>query len=330
MSTSNKILYVAGAAALGGFLFGFDVSVINGAIGAVSGAESGFELTAWSTGLVVSIVSFGAAVGAALAGAAANKFGRVKVMIVAALLFAISALMSGLSFSVAALVWWRAVGGLGVGISAVIAPAYIAEVAPANQRGRLGTLQQLAIAIGIFAAFITNFFFVRVTGSADAEFWLGLSTWRWMFMSEVLPAVLYGAFVIFLPESPRYLVATGKDHEALRVIESVGSDDDPQGRIDSIHASLAAHRPRLSDLKDPSYGLRPVVWLALAFAFLIQMAGINNVLLYATDLWSTVGFTGDLSFFIPVLTSIIGIIMTVIGMLVIDKSVVAHSCCGVR
>ena len=319
MRNNNRLLQIAGAAALGGFLFGFDVAVINGAIGSVSGSETGFGLTPWQTGLVVSIVSLGAAVGAAIAGGIANRIGRVKVMIAAAILFSISAIMSGLSFSFGALVIWRLVGGFGVGISAVIAPAYIAEIAPANKRGRLGTLQQLAIAVGIFGAFITNFILVKATGSADAEGWFGLHTWRWMFISELLPAVLYGFFVIFLPESPRYLVSIGKEEEAEKIISAVGSDSDPKGRINEIRGSLAGHRPRFADLRDKKYGLRPVVWVALAFAFLIQMAGINNVLLYATDLWSTVGFEGNLSVFIPVLTSIIGIVMTIVGMSVIDK-----------
>ncbi|MEW6872061.1 sugar porter family MFS transporter [Trueperella pyogenes] len=319
MSRNNRLLQIAGAAALGGFLFGFDVAVINGAIGSVSGASTGFGLVPWETGIVVSIVSLGAAAGAAIAGGVANRIGRVKVMVTAATLFAISALMSGLSFSFEALTWWRLVGGLGVGISAVIAPAYIAEIAPADKRGRLGTLQQLAIAFGIFGAFITNFILVKLTGSADADAWFGLHTWRWMFISELFPALLYGFFVLFLPESPRYLVSIGAAERAERIIASVGSDSDPKGRIAEIRCSLSGHRPRFADLRDGKYGLRPVVWIALAFAFLIQMAGINNVLLYATDLWTTVGFTGNLSVFIPVLTSVIGIIMTLIGMLVIDR-----------
>ncbi|WP_022868514.1 sugar porter family MFS transporter [Schaalia vaccimaxillae] len=319
MSANNRLLQVAGSAALGGFLFGFDVAVINGAIGSVSGSATGFSLDAWATGLVVSIVSLGAAVGAAAAGAVANRLGRVKVMILAAFLFAISALMSGLSFSLAAIVFWRLIGGLGVGISAVIAPAYIAEITPADKRGRFGTLQQLAIAFGIFGAFITNFLLVKVTGSADAVAWFGLHTWRWMFISELLPAVLYGAFVVFLPESPRYLVAIGHEDEAEKILISVVEETDAGGRVAQIRASLTGDRPRLSDLVDRKYGLRPVVWVALAFAFLIQMAGINNVLLYATDLWTTVGFVGDLSVFIPVLTSIIGIVMTLLGMMVIDR-----------
>ncbi|VEH80247.1 Myo-inositol facilitator 1 [Corynebacterium kutscheri] len=317
--THNKLLQVAGAAALGGFLFGFDVAVINGTVGSFSQAATGFDLSSAMTGWVVAIVSLGAAIGAALAGSAANRFGRVKVMVTAAVLFAISALMSGLSFSVGALLFWRFIGGLGVGISAVIAPAYIAEIAPADKRGRLGTLQQLAIAFGIFGAFISNFLLVKITGSADAKAWFGLYTWRWMFITELFPAVLYGFFVLFLPESPRYLVQIGKEAEAEKILAAVGADADPQGRITEIHASLSGHKPRFSDLLGGSFILRPVVWVALAFASLIQMAGINNVLLYATVLWESVGFTGNTAVFIPVLTSVIGIVMTIIGMLVIDR-----------
>nr|WP_300337448.1 sugar porter family MFS transporter [Actinomyces sp.] len=320
MASTNKLLQVSVAAALGGFLFGFDVAVINGTVGSFSGTETGFGLDSLMTGVVVSVVSLGAAAGALIAGGAANRFGRVRVMVTAAVLFAASALMSGLSFDVCSLIAWRLVGGLGVGIAAVIAPAYIAEIAPADKRGRLGTLQQLAIAVGIFGAFISNFILVRITGSADATGLLGLTTWRWMFIVEILPAVLYGLFVLRLPESPRYLVSVSREEEAARVIAATGADPDPQGRVQEIKKSLASdHRPALSDLKDSRLGLRPVVWLALAFAFLIQMAGINNVLLYATELWETVGFTGDTAVLIPVVTSVIGIVMTLVGMCVIDR-----------
>ncbi|MDY5151855.1 MFS transporter [Actinotignum urinale] len=140
-----------------------------------------------------------------------------------------------------------------------------------------------------------------------------------MFITEVVPAILYGFFVLFLPESPRYLVQIGKYEEAETVLRSVGTTKELKLMIEDIKASLSDHKPRFSDLLDSKRGLKPVVWVALAFAFLIQMTGINNVLLYATDLWTTVGFEGDLTVFIPVLTSIIGIIMTLIGMSVIDK-----------
>ncbi|MGI6785023.1 MAG: sugar porter family MFS transporter [Gleimia sp.] len=318
-STQRRLLQVSIAAALGGFLFGFDVAVINGAIGSVQGSESGFELNSFMTGLVVAIVNLGAAVGAWFAGQFSNKYGRVKVMVTAAILLGISALMSGLSFGPWQLIGWRLLGGLGVGISAVVAPAYIAEIAPADKRGRLGTLQQLAIGIGIFGAFISNWILVKISGSADNILWFGLETWRWMFMSELLPALIYGLLALKLPESPRFLVSIGKEDEALRILRSTGSDDNPEERIDEINRSLNGHRPRLADLRDDKYILRPVVWLALAFAFLIQMAGINNILLYATQLWETVGFSGNLSIFIPVVTSMIGIVMTLVGMSIIDR-----------
>lgn len=318
-STQRRLLQVSIAAALGGFLFGFDVAVINGAIGSVQGSESGFELNSFMTGLVVAIVNLGAVVGAWFAGQFSNKYGRVKVMVTAAILLGISALMSGLSFGPWQLIGWRLLGGLGVGISAVVAPAYIAEIAPADKRGRLGTLQQLAIGIGIFGAFISNWILVKISGSADNILWFGLETWRWMFMSELLPALIYGLLALKLPESPRFLVSIGKEDEALRILRSTGSDDNPEERIDEINRSLNGHRPRLADLRDDKYILRPVVWLALAFAFLIQMAGINNILLYATQLWETVGFSGNLSIFIPVVTSMIGIVMTLVGMSIIDR-----------
>lgn len=312
-------LALAVTAALGGFLFGFDVAVINGTIGSFSGAETGFDLGEWMTGMVVASVSLGAAAGAAFTGGLANKFGRVRVMLAAAVMFTVSAVGCGVVYDVGSLLAFRLLGGLAVGISAVIAPAYIAEIAPADQRGRLGTLQQLAIAFGIFGAFISNFVLVKVTGSADAVAWLGLHTWRWMFISEAVPAVLYGVLVLRLPESPRYLVSVGEEERAAEILRTTGADPDPLGRIQEIKASLTEHRPRIADLYHRKYLLHPIVWVALAFAFLIQMAGINNILLYATELWQTVGFQGDLSVFIPVVTSVIGIVMTLVGMAVIDR-----------
>ncbi|MGJ9597591.1 sugar porter family MFS transporter [Actinotignum sp. GS-2025c] len=318
-ATSSRLLQVAIAAALGGFLFGFDVAVINGAIGSVSGNVTGFDLSSLMTGVVVSVVNLGAAIGAWFAGQFSNKYGRIRVMVTAAILLSISALMSGLSFGAWQLVGWRLLGGLGVGVSAVVAPAYIAEIAPADKRGRLGTLQQLAIGIGIFGAFISNFILVKISGSADDILWFGLETWRWMFMSELVPAVIYGVLALRLPESPRYLVSVGREAEAVKILTSTGADANPTERVEEIKRSLRGHQPRLRDLRHPKYFLHPVVWVALAFAFLIQMAGINNILLYATQLWETVGYTGNLAVFIPIVTSMIGIGMTVVGMLLIDR-----------
>ena len=181
------------AAALGGFLFGFDTAVINGAVDALAGE---FALDAALKGFSVSSALLGCAVGAWFAGQLANRWGRIPVMIVAAALFLISAIGSGLAIGVVDLIVWRVVGGLGVGAASVIVPAYIAEVSPARVRGMLGSMQQLAIVTGIFAALLSNALLAGISGGAAEVLWWGLPAWRWMFMLEAIPALVYGLMAL--------------------------------------------------------------------------------------------------------------------------------------
>src|SRR5699024_9247724 len=210
-----KVIAISVAAAVGGFLFGFDTSVINGAVDALS---EQFTLGAGLTGFAVSSALVGSAVGAWFAGSLSSRYGRVTVMVIAAVLFLLSAIGSGLAVGVWDLIAWRILGGLGVGAASIIAPAYIAEVAPARYRGRLGSLQQLSIVLGIFAALLSNALLADVAGGAAGTLWLGVPAWRWMFLIEAIPAVLYGVFALKLPESPRFLVAKEKFDEASRVL----------------------------------------------------------------------------------------------------------------
>ncbi len=172
--TANAVL-ISVVAAIGGFLFGFDTAVINGAVDALSGA---FDLSPGLTGFAVSSALLGCALGAWFAGSLADRFGRKVVMIIAAVLFLASAIGSGLAFGVADLIVWRVVGGLGVGTASVIAPAYIAEISPASIRGRLGSLQQLAIVTGIFVALLSDAFLAGAAGGAAEDLWAGLAAWR--------------------------------------------------------------------------------------------------------------------------------------------------------
>ena len=187
--TSGRVIGIAIAAALGGFLFGFDTAVINGAVDALA---ADFELEAALKGFAVSSALLGCVAGAWFAGSIANRWGRVPVMLVAAILFLVSAIGSGLAFGVIDLIMWRVVGGLGVGAASVIAPAYIAEVSPARIRGRLGSLQQLAIVLGIFAALLSNALLAGIAGGSNAVLWWGIDAWRWMFMAEAIQAIVYG------------------------------------------------------------------------------------------------------------------------------------------
>jgi MFS transporter, SP family, sugar:H+ symporter len=177
-ASTSYVLMLATVAALGGFLFGFDTAVINGAVSALG---ISFQANSFQIGLAVSSALLGSAAGAFFAGQIADRYGRVKTMVVAAGLFLISAIGSGIAVSIADFMMWRLVGGIAVGAASVIAPAYIAEVSPAHLRGRLGSLQQLAIVTGIFAALLSNYFIAVGAGSAIAPLWFGIPAWRWMF-----------------------------------------------------------------------------------------------------------------------------------------------------
>lgn len=315
------VVYISIIAALGGFLFGFDTAVISGAVDSIKSAEYGFGLTSGQLGFAVASVLFGSAIGAWYAGVAAMKFGRVRVMLMAALLFSVSALGSGLAGGLSSFVLWRFVGGLGVGIAAVIAPAYIAEVAPAHLRGRLGSLQQLAIAIGLFISFVSNYVLANMAGSPNAELWGGLLAWRWMLLVELFPAVLYGLMALKLPESPRYLVTLGKEKEAAEVLRKYVGESDPLRKVEEIRLSLGSLDDVVSikNVLSSKTLFLPVVWVAIAIAFISQFTGINIILYYASSLWSAVGFSQSLSFAVPIGTTTIGVIMTVVGMFTIDK-----------
>ncbi len=315
------VIYISVIAALGGFLFGFDTAVISGAVDSIKSVEYGFGLTSGELGFAVASVLFGSALGAWYAGVAAMKFGRVRVMLTAAFLFSVSALGSALAGSLWSFVVWRFIGGLGVGIAAVIAPAYIAEVAPAHLRGRLGSLQQLAIAIGLFISFVSNYALSNIAGSPNNELWGGLLAWRWMLLVELFPAVLYGIMALKLPESPRYLVTLGKDKEAADVLTKYVGESKPLEKVKEIRSSLG----NLDDVVSVKNVLSsktlflPVVWVGIVIAFISQFTGINIILYYASSLWSAVGFSQSLSFAVPIGTTTIGVIMTVVCMFTIDR-----------
>ena len=315
------VIYISVIAALGGFLFGFDTAVISGAVDSIKSVEYGFGLTSGELGFAVASVLFGSALGAWYAGVAAMKFGRVRVMLTAAFLFSVSALGSALAGSLWSFVVWRFIGGLGVGIAAVIAPAYIAEVAPAHLRGRLGSLQQLAIAIGLFISFVSNYALSNIAGSPNNELWGGLLAWRWMLLVELFPAVLYGIMALKLPESPRYLVTLGKDKEAADVLTKYVGESKPLEKVKEIRSSLGNldNVVSVKNVLSSKTLFLPVVWVGIVIAFISQFTGINIILYYASSLWSAVGFSQSLSFAVPIGTTTIGVIMTVVGMFTIDR-----------
>lgn len=312
-----RVIGICLAAALGGFLFGFDTSVINGAVDALS---EDFDLGAGLQGFAVSSALLGCAAGAWFAGMVANRLGRVPTMLIAAALFFASALGSGLAFGVADLIFWRVLGGLGVGAASVIAPAYIAEVSPARVRGRLGSLQQLAIVTGIFTALLSNAVLADIAGGAEEQLWLGREAWRWMFMAEAVPAAAYAAFAFRLPESPRFLVARGKLDKASQVLNDFTGTTNVNLKIEEIRATLDLERKQsLGDLRGSTFGLKPVVWIGILLSVFQQFVGINVIFYYSTTLWRSVGFEQGDALMVSVITSVTNIVVTIVAIVLVDK-----------
>ncbi|WDH78853.1 sugar porter family MFS transporter [Microbacterium esteraromaticum] len=312
----GRVIGVSIAAALGGFLFGFDTAVINGAVDALSDA---FELGVALKGFAVSSALIGCALGAWFAGPLANRLGRVPTMVTAAVLFFISAIGSGLAFGVIDLIVWRVIGGLGVGAASVIAPAYIAEVSPARVRGRLGSLQQLAIVTGIFVALLSDAMLANFAGGAAGSLW-GLQAWRWMFMAEAIPALVYGLMALRLPESPRYLVARGHLERAGQVLTDVTGEIDVRAKIDEITGTINTERQEsLRDLRGHRFGLKPIVWVGILLSVFQQFVGINVIFYYSTTLWRSVGFDESDALTITVITSVTNIVVTIVAILLVDR-----------
>ncbi|HRC42255.1 sugar porter family MFS transporter [Nostocoides sp.] len=316
-SSGKSAIRIASVAALGGFLFGYDSAVINGAVAAI---EDHFVVSAEALGFAVASALLGAAAGALTAGGVADRFGRLYVMKIAAVLFLISAIGTGFANSLWMLVLFRIVGGLGVGFASVIAPAYIAEIAPAHIRGRLGSLQQLAIVSGIFVSLLVDYILAQMAGGSREELWFGLEAWRWMFLAMAVPAVIYGALALTIPESPRYLIAAHKIPEARKVLTALLGEKDLEVKIDRIRASVAREKkPSMADIKGPALGLMPIVWIGIGLSVFQQFVGINVIFYYSNILWEAVGFSEEDSFKITVITSIVNILTTLIAIASIDK-----------
>jgi len=314
----TRVFAIALVAALGGFLFGFDTAVINGTVGALG---STFAASPWAIGLTVSSALVGSALGALGGGRMADRSGRTRTMLIASVLFTLSALGSGLAVTLWDLSLWRLVGGAAVGIASVVAPAYIAEIAPAHLRGRLGSLQQMAIVLGIFAALMGDYAIATQAGSATHPYWFNISAWRWMFWTELPPAIAYGIGALLIPESPRYLMLRGREEEALGVLRTVIGATAPS-RAMEIRASVRMDQdaPRFADLKGGRrFGLLPVVWVGIVLATLQQFVGINVIFYYSSVLWQAVGFSEQSSLAITVITSITNILTTLIAIAFVDR-----------
>ncbi|WP_041373551.1 sugar porter family MFS transporter [Phenylobacterium zucineum] len=310
---------IVAVATIGGFMFGYDSGVINGT---QDGLESAFNLSKLGTGFNVGAILLGCAAGAFLAGRLADRIGRRSVMMIAAVLFILSALGTGAADSSAVFIVARIVGGLGVGAASVLSPVYISEVTPASIRGRLSSVQQIMIITGLTGAFVANYLLAATAGGSTAEFWMGFPAWRWMFWMQVIPAGIFFLTLLLIPESPRYLVVKGREAEAEGVLTRLFGAAEARRKVEEIRASLAAdhHRPSLKDLVDKTTGkIRPIVWTGIGLAVFQQLVGINVVFYYGAVLWQSVGFSEDDALKINILSGSLSILACLATVLLIDR-----------
>ncbi|WP_416973199.1 sugar porter family MFS transporter [Streptomyces sp. 4F14] len=314
----GHVIFIAAAAAMGGFLFGYDSSVINGAVEAI---RDRYDIGSAALAQVIAIALIGCAIGAATAGRIADRIGRIRCMQISAGLFTISAVGSALPFALWDLALWRVVGGFAIGMASVIGPAYIAEVAPPAYRGRLGSFQQAAIVIGIAISQLVNWGLLNAAGGDQRGKLMGLEAWQVMLGVMVVPAVLYGLLSFAIPESPRFLLSVGKRERAREILAEVeGESADLDARVAEIeHAMKSEHKSTFKDLLGGGFFFMPIVWIGIGLSVFQQFVGINVAFYYSSTLWQSVGVDPTDSFFYSFTTSIINIVGTVIAMIFVDR-----------
>ena len=311
------VLLISCVATIGGFLFGFDSGVINGT---VDGLQVAFNSESIGTGFNVASMLLGCAAGAAAAGKLSDMFGRRTMMIVAAVFFIVSAWGSGIAGGSTEFVIYRVIGGLAGGAARVMAPAYISEIAPARFRGRLSSIQQVAIISGLFVAFLSNYMIQQAAGSALNEWMFGFEAWRWMFWVELLPATLFLVALLFIPESPRFLVVKGSRDKAHGILDRLSGSTRASEKVREIEDSLSDdHKPSIMDVFQAGSGLKPIVWIGIGLAVFQQLVGINVVFYYGAVLWQAVGFSEGDALLINVISGAVSILAVIVALALIDR-----------
>jgi sugar porter (SP) family MFS transporter len=306
MKLNSTLIKATFVGALGGLLFGFDTAVIAGTLHSLTAL---YHLTAWTQGVTVFIALFGTVIGAMTAGVIGQKFGSRETLRILAVLYLVSAL--GCAFASG---WWmlvaaRFIGGLGIGGSSVLGPVYIAEVSPANWRGRLVGMFQINIVAGILLAYLSNYLIATIIS--------GPSDWRWMFGVAAIPALLFLIFLFGIPRSPRWLATQNRADEARSVLQAIGSPD-PDIELAEIVTSIHLERSQASEpLFSRKY--RFPMFIAVTMGMFNQLAGINAILYYLNDIFAYAGFSqvsGDLQ---AVAVGGMNFLATFLGMALIDK-----------
>ncbi len=314
----GHVVFIAAAAAMGGFLFGYDSAVINGAVEAI---RDRYDVGSAALAQVIAIALIGCAIGAATAGRIADRIGRIPCMRIAAVLFTASAVGSALPFALWDLAMWRIVGGFAIGMASVIGPAYIAEVSPPVYRGRLASFQQAAIVLGIAVSQLVNWGLLHAAGGDQRGSLLGVEAWQVMLGVMVVPALVYGLLSFVIPESPRYLLTAGRERDARAVLADVeGRGTDLDARVEQIRTAMhREHKASFRDLLGSRWGFLPIVWIGIGLSAFQQLVGINVAFYYSATLWQSVGVDPNSSFFYSFTTSIVNIVGTVIAMLFVDR-----------
>jgi SP family sugar:H+ symporter-like MFS transporter len=318
----GHVIFIAAAAAMGGFLFGYDSSVINGAVEAI---RSRYNVGSAALAQVIAIALIGCAIGAATAGRIADRIGRIYCMRIAAVLFCASAIGSALPFALWDLAFWRIIGGFGIGMASVIGPAYIAEVSPPAYRGRLASFQQAAIVLGIAVSQLVNYGILQAANGDQRGQVLGLEAWQVMLGVMIIPAVIYGLLSFAIPESPRFLLTVGREKDARAVLADVeGEGSDLDARVTEIRTAMhREHKASFRDLLQSRRGsmpnFLPIVWIGIGLSAFQQLVGINVAFYYSATLWQSVGINPSSSFLYSFTTSIVNIIGTVIAMVFVDR-----------
>lgn len=296
---------IVAVATIGGLLFGYDSGAVNGT---QDGLKSAFQLSDEGLGFTVGSLLLGCMAGSFLAGRLADALGRRNVMMLAAILFLIGAIIQGFAHEQLIFVFARFMGGMAVGAASVLSPAYISEVAPANIRGRMTTIQQIMIITGLTAAFVVNYALAHSAGKSTEIFWGGYEAWRWMYWMQAIPAAIFLVALFFIPESPRYLVSKGRDAEAKVVLGRLFGQGSSESKLADIRASFNEdHCPRLGDVMASGTLFRPIVWAGLLLAVFQQLVGINVIFYYGATLWQSAGFTEDQSLLINIGSGVVSI-----------------------
>ena len=319
MKGTAYVIFMAAVAAIGGILFGYDTAVISGTTDIV---RNQFSLSASGEGWYVGCALIGSIIGVLCAGSLSDYIGRKITMLISAAFFSISAIGCAVCGSFDALVAFRIIGGVGIGIVSIVSPIYISEVSPAKIRGTLVSLYQLAVTAGFLLAYLANWAIdagIDPSAAADAGLWsrmFNAEAWRGMLGSETLPALLFLFIIFFIPESPKWLIIKGKSSEATAVLSRIlGSEDEINAEVETTCSSSGEDKGSWSDLLKP--GILVAVLAGCAIAILGQFMGVNAVLYYGPKIFSEAGF--DNPMFSTVLVGLVNFATTVLAVFIIDR-----------